>query len=263
MVNAFPAAQSGSDGSSIFVCLFYLVWFGGIILILMNLKSKTNNATPLSRTIQTGFAPPVIQQMAREQYRGYSVTANPNTMIFKGSYLTTGQIILLLLLGGIIPGALLYYFLMGRTEELTIDTLRWQEQGNVTLNARGIRAIERAHALISKLESQPFTGAQALVVETSSLNLTNLPPPSPETVAALNDLNNDSAKRRWVTIQKLTKEPIDNPRVVAELQRLMISDPMDYVRQEAVKALNVPLYQRILDSQRSLPNELLSVSSTG
>lgn len=254
MVNAIPTAQSSSDGIVWIQCLCFLVLFGGAILILLNLKSKTQNATPLSRTIQTGFAPPTIQQLAREAYRGYTANANPGSIAFSGSYLSTGQIILLLLLTGLIPGALLYYFLMGRTEQLILDARRWQENGEVTLNARGIRAIERAHNLISKLEAQPFTGAQPLLSAAAGADFSNLPPLSPEAAALLNDLKSDSAKRRWATIQKLTKQPVNDPRIVAELQRLMLSDPMDYVRQEAVKALNVPMYQEILKAPRA-PND--------
>lgn len=250
MINAAPLAQSSSNGAIGLQCVIFLLIIGGAIFVLLNLKAKTQDAPPLSRRIQTGFAPPVIMQMARDTYRGYSITGNPSSLLLSGMYLTTGQTLLLLLLTGIIPGALLYYFLLGRTEELIIDTSRWEEYGHVTLNARGIRAIERAQNLISKLEALSFTGAQASMTE-SILIPADLPPLGVEAAELLNNLKHASAKRRWATIQKLAKQPVNDPRIVAELQRLMLSDPVDYVRQEAIKAMNVSLYQEILKKPKA------------
>lgn len=62
----------------------------------------------------------------------------------------------------------------------------------------------------------------------------------------LDDLQHDSAKRRWSTIRKIARSPIPNERIVNHLEKLATQDPVGYVRDEAQKTLNNPIYQTIL-----------------
>lgn len=61
--------------------------------------------------------------------------------------------------------------------------------------------------------------------------------PEAEIEALLNELYNDSAKRRWSTINTIAGRKINDERITTRLQTLAAQDPMPYVREAATTAL--------------------------
>lgn len=78
----------------------------------------------------------------------------------------------------------------------------------------------------------------------------------PEIQALLADLQNTSAKRRWVTIRKIQASDIDDERIVRLLYIVESRDPMSYVRDEARRVLRLPRYQAVLQQLNSEPESL-------
>lgn len=56
-----------------------------------------------------------------------------------------------MLLTGIIPGALLIWLAMGRTETVTIDFAKFQATGELILEAKGLRAKREVDNIAAKL----------------------------------------------------------------------------------------------------------------
>lgn len=61
------------------------------------------------------------------------------------------------------------------------------------------------------------------------------------------DLQSDSAKRRWSTLQKIGTLTNPDHRLLAPLETLRTHDPVGYVRQEASRVLALPAFQTVRD----------------
>lgn len=60
------------------------------------------------------------------------------------------------------------------------------------------------------------------------------------------ELQDDSSKRRWNTIQKLGKMNVRNEQILMKIAEMAIQDPRDYVRAEAQKYIDSPGVQSLV-----------------
>lgn len=70
----------------------------------------------------------------------------------------------------------------------------------------------------------------------------------------ITDLQNDSAKRRWATANRIAKMDAGDERLVTILESLATQDPVQYVREAAQAALAAPA-NRVIVSERKARHE--------
>jgi hypothetical protein len=155
-----PVFQSTSSDISGLECIFFLVILGIVALVLVNLKSQTKKALPFSRTAQTSLSREQAVKLTEESFPKSVVVSSFNwkpswptadKLSLDGYYLTNGQSCLVMILTGIIPGALLIWLAMGRTEQVIVDFSKFQGTGQLTLEAKGLRAQQEVVRLVAKL----------------------------------------------------------------------------------------------------------------
>jgi hypothetical protein len=132
--------------------------------VLAGLNSNTKKAPPYSRTVTT--------PLSREQVINFVERSIPKSIISKsfnwqsswqtsdkfamsGHYLTNGQGCVTLLLTGIIPGYLIIKFAMERSEEMAIDFSKFEDAGELQLDAKGLRARREVEKLAERLANPP------------------------------------------------------------------------------------------------------------
>ena len=158
-----PTLQSGSsDSAAGLQCIILLIIIAIAWVVLANLKSKTKNAAPYSRSITSSLPREQITKLVLDSFPKSIVTSSFNwksswptsdRLAMSGYYLTNGQGCLVMLLTGIIPGALLIRFTMGPTEQVTVDFSKLQTTGELILEAQGLRAQREVNNLATKLGS--------------------------------------------------------------------------------------------------------------
>lgn len=158
-----PVLQSSSPDASGLQCIIALVVLAVVGIVLANLASKTKNAAPYSRKVATSLPrEQIIKQVERAlpkslvgrefNWKPAWLTADKFTL--SGYYLTNGQGCLVMFLTGLIPGYLFIKHLMGRSEEIVVDFSKFEEAGELTLEALGLRARREVDKLANKLAVQ-------------------------------------------------------------------------------------------------------------
>jgi hypothetical protein len=155
-----PIFQGTSSDTSGLQCIIALVMLAVAWIVLANLASKTKNVMPYSRTVTTSLSRDEATKLVDSSFSktGLTVASNwqrswptPDKFALSGYYLTDGQGCLAMLLTGIIPGYLLIKYVMGRTEQVTVDFSKFLGTGELTLEAKGLRAQREVSNLITKL----------------------------------------------------------------------------------------------------------------
>ena len=157
-----PIFQDTSVDSSGLQCIITLVVLAVVWIVLARLASKTKKTSPYSQTATTSLSKEQVTKLVDKSFPrgGLIVTSDwkrswptDDRLVLSGYYLTTGQGCLTYLFTGIIPGFLLIKFVMRRTEQVTVDFSRFESTGELTLEAKGIRAQREVDNLVSKLET--------------------------------------------------------------------------------------------------------------
>jgi hypothetical protein len=157
-----PVLQSGSssDAASGLQCIILLVFIAITWAVLANLKSKTKNASAYTKTITSTLPREQIVKLVQGFFPKSIVSSTfnwklswptPDKLTMSGYYLTNGQGCLAMIVTGILPGALLIRYVMGPTEQVSVDFSKFQTAGELTLEAKGLRAQQEVDNLITKL----------------------------------------------------------------------------------------------------------------
>jgi hypothetical protein len=155
-----PFFQQASSDASGAQCLVVIISLVLVWIVLASLTAKTKKAEPYTRTVQTsrsreevvklveGFFPKSFISSAFNWQRAWPVS---DKLTLSGYYLTDSQGCLTLLITGLLPGYFLIKYAMGRTEEVAIDFSGFQDSGELTLEAKGLRAQREIDRLVGKL----------------------------------------------------------------------------------------------------------------
>jgi len=155
-----PMYQSTSSDATGLQCIIGIVILIVAAVVLASLASKTKNAAPSSRAITTSLSREQATELVKSHFPKSMLPSTydwkissptPDRLTLSGYYLTTGQGCLVLLLTGIIPGDLFMRLLMGRTEQVTIDFSKLQDEGKLTFEAKGLRAQREVNKLADEL----------------------------------------------------------------------------------------------------------------
>jgi hypothetical protein len=167
MFTPVPQYASSSDGSML-QCTVML----GILLVvgfaLYSLNSRTENAPMYSRTVVTSLPRERVLEIIKKAFPrsiiskrfnwdsvqlAYISTERSEASI-PGYYLSNGQGCLVLLITGLIPGYLLLYSIMKQTEKVTVSLSNLAEAGEITFEAKGLRAQKLVDKLVEQLQTQ-------------------------------------------------------------------------------------------------------------
>ena len=151
-----------SSDTSGLQCIVILVILGIAGAVLWGIASRSKNASPVSQTLKTSLPREQIVKLIEKALPKSIVTSSFNwklswptsdTLLLSGYYLTNGQSCLVLILTGIIPGALLIWLLMGQSEKIKIDFSKLQSTGELVLEAQGLRAQQEADKLVDRIRA--------------------------------------------------------------------------------------------------------------
>lgn len=147
-------------GSEALVYVVALVIAIAIVVVLIVLAGRTKKAAPVSRVVTTRFSRDQVVQVIEQHFPRSAIAKSfnwqmtwptPNRLVITGYYLTNGQGCLVLLLTGILLGALIIWLAMGRSEQIVVDFSRFEGAQELTLEAKGLRAQKEVGILAAKL----------------------------------------------------------------------------------------------------------------
>lgn len=159
-MNAPFYRSSASDAANMLQCAYLIVAVIIGAIILVALARRTKNAPLYSRVVPTPLSRNEIIKLVEHYFPKSIVVSSfdwrlawvtPERLAVTGYYVTNGQGCLIMLLTGIIPGALLIWLAMGRTETVTIDFAKFQATGELILEAKGLRAKREVDNIAAKL----------------------------------------------------------------------------------------------------------------
>jgi hypothetical protein len=156
-----PTLQGTSSNAGSLQCIVALAILAVVWIVLANLASKTRNASPYSRTVAVSLSREQIirlvegsfgRSLLSREFNWKSSWPASDRFTLSGYYLTNGQGCLVMLFTGLIPGYLLIKYAMGPSERVTLDFSKFQNTGELTLEALGLRAQREVDNLIHQLE---------------------------------------------------------------------------------------------------------------
>ena len=248
-----PLLQSSSTNAiTTLQCVYLIVAIIIAAIVLVNLASKTKNAPPYSRAVTTTLPREEVVKLVEHSFPKSIVISSfnwksswetPERMAIAGYYVTNGQGCLVMILTGIIPGALLIWLAMGRTEKVIVDFAKFQGTGKLTLEAKGLRARREVDTLAPKLgipgtpnEQASPTDVATTQPQTSSLLMENQA--SAEVERLLHDLHDVGLSDvRKAAAEQLGRMGKRDERVFTALQTAAQSDMSENVRRAAKEAL--------------------------
>jgi len=155
-----PMLQSNTSDASGIQCIVFLVILFVVAVVLGYLASKTKSAPLYSEKITTSLSREEAKKIIKSHFPKNIVSSAFNwksswstdeKLVLSGYYLTSGQGCATMLLTGIIPGYFLIKSIMGRSEEVVVDFSKHSTSGELTLEAKGLRAQQEVDKLIYKL----------------------------------------------------------------------------------------------------------------